>query len=134
MSTSVARYAPPLLPDVVSWYATPSPPLSKFAASTSPGTAAGVPVNGANAPVPADDAEPSPEPTTTVLMLKPAVSKRSVICCMPAPSVTGTTTLVHDCQSPVMGTATVCHTLLGPLNPMCSDPPPAGDATRSVAV
>src|SRR6266550_637574 len=45
-STSVDRYAPPLLPPVVSWYSTPSPPLSKFAARTIPGIGNAVPVYG----------------------------------------------------------------------------------------
>src|SRR5215470_11724022 len=129
MSTSVVRYAPPLLPAVVSWYATPSPPLSKFAASTRPGIATGVPLNGASPP---DDVGPAVF-TTTALMLTAPVSKSSVICCTPAPSVTGTATLVHACQPPVVGIATVFQTELGPLKPMCSDAPLTGDATRSVA-
>ncbi len=55
--------------------------------------------------------------TTTVCRLTPAVSKRTVINCGPAPSVTGTETVVQFCQPPVAGTATRAHTLLGPLNP-----------------
>src|SRR5438067_1971562 len=46
MSTSVARYCPSVLPLVVSKYATPCPPSSKFSASIKPGTAHGVPPNG----------------------------------------------------------------------------------------
>jgi len=46
MSTSVWRYCDPALPAVVSWYATPSPPLSKFSASIKPGMGAAVPPNG----------------------------------------------------------------------------------------
>src|SRR5256885_16334262 len=46
MSTSLLRYAAPALPALVSWYATPSPPLSKFSACTMPGSDAGVPPKG----------------------------------------------------------------------------------------
>src|SRR5690242_16375341 len=46
MSTSVARYTPPLLPADVSKYETFWPPLSKFSASIVPGTGHGVPPNG----------------------------------------------------------------------------------------
>jgi hypothetical protein len=42
-STPVDRYTPPELPAVVSWYATPSAPLSKFAAAIVPGTGTAVP-------------------------------------------------------------------------------------------
>src|SRR6185312_3995616 len=51
MSTSLDRNAPPELPGVVSWYATPSPPLSNFAACTTPGSAADVPEYGVEPPV-----------------------------------------------------------------------------------
>ena len=46
MSTSVLRAWPPLLPGVVSWYATPSPPASKRSAAIRPGKAAGDPEYG----------------------------------------------------------------------------------------
>ena len=46
MSTSVLRACPPLLPDEVSWYATPSPPLSNVSALTCPGKGAGEPEYG----------------------------------------------------------------------------------------
>jgi hypothetical protein len=61
------------------------------------------------------------------------VSNRIVICCVPAPSDTGTLTVVQDCQPPVAGTCTVFQTLLAVLNPMWSEPP-EGEATRSCAV
>ena len=46
MSTSVVRYCPPPLPVVVSTYATPGPPSSKFSAWIVPGRATAVPPNG----------------------------------------------------------------------------------------
>ena len=60
----------------------------------------------------------------------PPVSNVKVITCVPAPSVTGTVTVVHDCQPPVAGTLTAVHTPLAPLNPTCIDAP-LGEATRS---
>ncbi len=63
----------------------------------------------------------------------PPVSKNSVICCVPAPSVTGTETTVQFCHPPVAGTPTVVQTLLALLNPTWNDAPP-GDATRSQTV
>ena len=74
-----------------------------------------------------------PLPMLTEARLALPVSNRIVICCVPAPNVTGTLTVAHDCQSPVFGTLTVLHTLLALLNPMWSEPP-YGDATRSCAV
>src|SRR5438093_742973 len=53
MSTSVDRNAPPLLPALLSWYATPSPPSLKFSAWTVPGIDHGVPPKGVPSPVPA---------------------------------------------------------------------------------
>src|SRR5215831_401923 len=50
MSTPVDRYAPPRLFGPLSWYATPSPPLSKSSAWIVPGTGAGDPENGVDAP------------------------------------------------------------------------------------
>src|SRR5438067_394440 len=75
------------------------------------------------------------DPATTLIevTLKPAVSKSSVICCRPAPSVTGTPTVVQFCHPPVAGIATDVQTLFAALKPTCSEPPP-GDATRSCAV
>src|SRR5438105_15777567 len=46
MSTPSVRKVLPLLPAIVSWYATPSPPLSYFSASIRPGMAIGVPEYG----------------------------------------------------------------------------------------
>ena len=51
MSTSVERYCPPLLPAVVSLYATPYPPVSKFSASIVPGTDAATPLYAPGVPV-----------------------------------------------------------------------------------
>ena len=76
---------------------------------------------------------PGPVATATDARFVLPVSNRIVICCVPAPSETGTFTVVHDCQSPVGGTETLAHTLLVLLNPRCSEPP-YGDATRSWAV
>src|SRR4029079_789873 len=42
-TSSPVRYWPPALPATLSWYATPSPPLSKFSASMVPGMTNGVP-------------------------------------------------------------------------------------------
>jgi hypothetical protein len=70
--------------------------------------------------------------TATWLRLKPGVSKSKVITCWPAVRETGTFTVVQFCHPPVAGIVTTVHTLL-PLKPRCSDPPPAGDATRSCA-
>src|SRR5438067_2197263 len=76
------------------------------------------------------------EPATTLIesRLNPPTSNASVMTCVPAPSVTGTLTVDHVCQPPVLGIVTAVHTWLGPLNPTCSDPPPLGDPTRSCAV
>ena len=73
-------------------------------------------------------------PAATTLMeftLKPDVSNSSVNCCTPAPSVTGTETVVQFCHPPVLGIPTTAQTLLLLLNPTCIEPPPAGDATRN---
>src|SRR5262249_29850619 len=66
--------------------------------------------------------------------LKPGASNDSVMIWLPAPSVTGTFTVVQFCQPPVAGMLTAVQTLLGPLKPRCIEPPPPGDATRSWAV
>src|SRR5262249_18809764 len=50
-------------------------------------------------------------PTVKSSMFIPPVSKYSVICCVSAPSVTGTETIVQFCQPPVAGTPTVVQTL-----------------------
>src|SRR5262245_1014226 len=73
-----------------------------------------------------------PATSTTVMWfrLKLPVSENSVSCCTPAPSVTGSVTVVHVCHPPVFGTRTSAQTLLRLLNPTCSRPP-VGDATRS---
>src|SRR5436190_17376123 len=131
MSTLVDRYCPPALPDDVSWNATPSPPLSKFSACTVPGIAAGVPEYGVGDAVPPPPLPPAT--TVTESMLKPAVSAVSVICCVPAPSVIGTDTVVQFCQPPVAGTVTGFEVLLVPLNATCSVAP-LGDATRRLTV
>ena len=60
----------------------------------------------------------------------PPVSKSSVICCTPAPSVTVSDTVVQFCQPPVAGIDTVFHTLLAVLKPTCMAAPP-GEATRN---
>jgi hypothetical protein len=73
------------------------------------------------------------ETTVTDRRFVPPVSKSSVISCPPAPSVTGTLTVVQACQAPVAGTVTTFHTLLLVLNPMCKLPP-LGEATRICAV
>src|ERR1051325_2038721 len=56
--------------------------------------------------------------------LRPGASKSTVSCCVPAPSVTGIDTVVHDGQSPVAGIERLVQTLLGPLKPTCIAPPP----------
>ena len=106
--------------------------MSKFSAWIVPGIDTGVPLYGDN-----DDDEP---PLVVVVVavavivarskLKPLVSASTVICCVPAPSVTGTETVVQLCQSPVAGIETVLQTLLAVLNPRCSEAP-VGEATRT---
>jgi hypothetical protein len=63
----------------------------------------------------------------------PPLSKSTVICWLPAPSVTGTDTVCQFCQPPVGGIDTLFDTLLAVLKPRCIDAPP-GDATRSCTV
>src|SRR5436853_7675140 len=53
-----------------------------------------------------------PETTLTYSKFIPPVSKLTVISCEPAPSVTGTLTVVQFCQSPVAGTDTLAQTAL----------------------
>src|SRR5579864_2235957 len=111
MSTSVCRYTPPLLPGVVSWYATPSPPLSKFSASIFPGMAAGEPEKG-DSPGDGDGVEGAlgdvgvgtlADAMVIAPRLKPALSTSRVSTCRPAVSETGSVTVVHVCQAPVAG-------------------------------
>src|SRR5215813_14319873 len=112
----------------------PSPPLSKSAASISPGIDVGVPLYGDRPPPPPP---PPPVPPLDVTFAErrfmAPLSKRTVICWMPAPSVTGTEIVCQFCQPPVGGIDTVVQTLLAVLKPRCSDAPP-GDATRSWTV
>ena len=81
-----------------------------------------------------DGKQRSADATVIDLRLKPAMSKRSVITCLPAPSVTGSVTFVQVCHEPVFGMLIVDQTLLGPLKPTCIEPPPFGEATRSCTV
>ena len=73
------------------------------------GTDGNVPVDGG---VTLDAAFTDIDPT-----LNPALSNDKVICCRPAPSATGTLTVVQFCHPPVAGIATAIHTLLAVLKP-----------------
>src|SRR5437763_2296969 len=109
----------------------PSPPLSKFSASTVPGTSSGAPEYGLDAP------PDPPAPALLLTMMAPRfiapTSKRMVMTCAPAASVSGTDTVVQLCQLPVDGTAMLPETLLGALNVTCMDAPLI-EATRSCTV
>src|SRR5258706_1499740 len=126
MSTFVVRYCPPVLPLVVSWYATPSLPLSKSSASIVPGIMAGEPLKGPLDTGGGADADVM----RAYWKFIPPVSNSSVICWTPAPSVAVRDTVVQFCHPPVAGIDTVCHTLLAVLKPTCIEAPP-GEATRS---
>src|SRR5690349_17109215 len=78
-----------------------------------------------------DEDEP-PALTVSELRFMPPVSKSTVICWVPAVSVAVKLTVCHDCQPPVAGIFTLCHTPL-PLKPTCADAPD-GDATFNCTV
>src|ERR1043165_9415556 len=134
MSTSVDRYAPVLLPCVVSWYATPSPPLSKFSACIVPGRAIGVPVYGVEVDgLGVDDAAKVIAPKLPTPPVAPTESMTTRTTCTPAASVTVFVRLRHTCHPPVSGTVIVPVTLV-PLNATWNVPPGPCDATRNVTV
>ena len=67
MSTSVLRYAPPVLPDVLSRYPTLLPPLSKSSAWTAPGSVHALPPNALAVPEPDEVEEDEEEPLLSKL-------------------------------------------------------------------
>ena len=77
--------------------------------------------------------EPLPLTTEMRLRLNPLASKARVMICVPALSVTGTSTVVQVCQLPVDGIDTALHTPLLS-KPTCIAPPPLGDATRNCSM
>src|SRR5215467_987492 len=100
MSTSVLRTAPPLLPGVVSWYATPSPPLSNVSAWIVPGSAIAVPLYGVDI-----DALVNRTQSRLPTAPEPALSKTTRMIWAPPDSVTFVDTVVQDCHPPVLGIA-----------------------------
>ena len=123
----VARYAPPALPGVASWNATPSPPLSKLATAIFPGIGAAVPVYGGALGVGVNSID---------VMLPtapddPALSITSRAICRPALSVTAAVTLCHACHDPVAGIVSGPDTSV-PFISRWNVPPGPSDATRNI--
>src|SRR5262249_60787389 len=125
MSTSVLRYCPPELPAVVSWYAMPSPPLSKFSALSVPGTIAGAPVKGVDPTIDSRTQFKLP-----IAPIGPTASNTIRMIGGPADRATGADTVVHVCQPPVLGTVSGPVTSLPP-NSTWKVPPCPDDATRA---
>ena len=104
MSTSVDRYAPPVLPGVASTYAIAAAPLSKSDAPMVPGIAAGVPLKGepetANAGAAAANRIDRKLPTADA----PVLSAIRRATCRPAASVAVAVMVCQACQPPVLGT------------------------------
>ena len=123
-----------MLPDVVSWYAAPSSPVSKFSASTRPGSLAAEPPKGVVA---------GGEATATVVSWKAsmlptapdptAVSNTRRIGWTPAASVTVLEIGCQFCQPPVFGMVIAPVTSV-PFASRWKVPPGPDEATMNCAV